>query len=106
MYTLLELINAFIRAMTAGDSAPELQPYDMAEICRLMDTGYYVDAIKYLRSVTKFIEEPDWAWSNPNRNYFVEWIQSNDFHIGHEKSLGLKEAKDVVDFIKENRHLI
>jgi hypothetical protein len=106
MYTLLDLINAFIRAMTACDNAPELQPYDMAEIYRLMDTGYYVDAIKYLRATVKFTEEREWSWSNTSRNYFVEWIQANDFQIGREKSLGLKEAKDIVDFIKENRHLV
>jgi len=106
MHTLLELINTFIRAMTTCDSAPELQNYDIVEVCRLMDTGYYVDTIKYLRATVKFTEEREWSWSSPNRNYFVEWIQSNDFRIGHEKYLGLKEAKDIVDFIKENRHLV
>lgn len=64
-----------------------------------------VSAIKYLRSLYC---EPDKTWiSTNNNNKFEDYINSNLRHIKPPQIkhplLGLKEAKDIVDWIEANR---
>ena len=65
-----------------------------------------VEAIKYLRSV---FPAPDkqWIYSGYINNEFEEFIKTDYPHIKPQQNkvseLGLKEAKDIVDWIEANR---
>lgn len=65
-----------------------------------------VEAIKYLRSL--FLEpSKEWNTTRQNNNKFEEFIKTDCSHIKpyyyRNSELGLKEAKEIVDWIEANR---
>ena len=65
-----------------------------------------VEAIKYLRSL--FLEpSKEWNTTRQNNNEFEEFIKTDCSHIKPRycggSGLGLKEAKEIVDWIEANR---
>jgi len=65
-----------------------------------------VEAIKYLRSL--FLEpSKEWNTTRQNNNGFEEFIKTDCSHIKpyyyRNSGLGLKEAKEIVDWIEANR---
>jgi len=65
-----------------------------------------VGAIKYLRSL--FLEpSKEWNTTRQNNNGFEEFIKTDCSHIKpyyyRNSGLGLKEAKEIVDWIEANR---
>ncbi len=76
-------------------------------LLHILFTRSKVEAIKYLRSLFP-VQNKKWIPTNYSNNKFEEFIDVNFQHIKpqHDKysELGLKEAKDIVDWIEANRN--
>ena len=70
-------------------------------IAQLLEQGRKVDAIKYLRGHTEYATPVRFVLRDGST--FATWLKNNG-KTEYEKTrrLGLKEAKDIVDFIEDN----
>ena len=99
------LIKQYLRHIL-NEAVPDFQgKHFLALIDTLFGNGK-VEAIKYLRSLFSIDEQP-WIPSGYNNNKFEEFINTKFSHIKPQQNkyyrLGLKEAKDIVDWIEANR---
>ncbi len=117
--TVLDLLLIIVNAYIADINAKPIDQNTFNEICSLLNRGLKEAAIKLLRRETKLnipimlkLDEAQYKPFfnvDPSRTYFslfTEWakkcdvdLTTNEYEI---RSLGLKEAKDVVEFIALN----
>lgn len=99
------LVKNYLRH-TLNELVPNFYGRQFYNLMNLLFTKSKVEAIKYLRSLFP-VQDRKWIPTQYNNNTFEKFIDANFQHIKpqHDKysKLGLREAKDIVDWIEANR---
>jgi hypothetical protein len=98
---LLDAINRFIAS--SNPNLEVLDTYQLSIVQELIKLEHIVPAIKQLRELTKTTKCP--MIHKRENSTFVRFLNSEDISLGKENKLGLKEAKDVIDFLNDNRDI-
>ena len=74
---------------------------ELVAVLDLLNAGRKVDAIKCLREHAALSYTEDYVLRDESA--FAAWLKANDKACYEKKTrVGLKEAKDIVDFIQDN----
>jgi ribosomal protein L7/L12 len=101
MTTLLEAINRF--TFSRNTNLKEIKTYQLVTIQEMLKQKQVIPAIKHLRELTKTTVGPYLHMREGSS--FVRFLNTNNISLAKETKLGLKEAKDIIDFVNENREL-
>ena len=97
MERIRELVNEYLQHL----GLVFLFEYETIAVLDLLHAGRKVDAIKYLREHTARSSTEDYVLRDESA--FAAWLKANDKACYEKKTrIGLKEAKDIVDFIQDN----
>lgn len=100
--TLLDAINGFIMGRFDAEYVP-LQQWHLSDIQTWLRNGKKIDAIKCLRNNTQRDCTKIVHWINGNS--FSDYLERREETFGDKHTLGLKVAKDIIDFIDSNPDL-
>lgn len=80
----------------------QISSQDLHTICEICSSNGIVDAIKKLRMYTtsnKLDQSISFPWTSPNE--FTKFVMANcqNWYIEEGPRLGLKDAKDIIDFL-------
>jgi len=87
-------------------AVPDFEEKQFDTLISILSENGKVGAIRYLRSVFP-MPDKQWIYSGYINNKFESFIKTDYPHIKPQQNkvseLGLKEAKDIVDWIEANR---
>jgi len=99
------LVKRYLRRVL-NVAVPDFEEKQFDTLISILSENGKVGAIRYLRSVFP-MPDKQWIYSGYINNKFESFIKTDYPHIKPQQNkvseLGLKEAKDIVDWIEANR---
>lgn len=98
--SLRQLVSSYLQN-EAGFSQISIDEQDLFNIIKLLRNTQKVEAIKYLRNLCR--HEVSYMITRLNNNLLSQYVEKIGFtRLCEIKTLSLREAKDIVDFIQRN----